>query len=94
MIPGLKGQKGKDNLKKNDKRKRIKQYAKIFFCYFKKPFSTAQEFLLLMSDKRQLFIIWGWLFTTNRVKTCYQYGVFSPSKLGQPSDISIAFCLQ
>ena len=53
MIPGLTGKKGKDHLKKKDKRKWIKQYAKTFFPYFKKPFSTAQEFLLLMSDKRQ-----------------------------------------
>ena len=72
MIPGLTGKNGKDHLKTKDKRKWIKQYPKTFFCYFKKQFSTAQEFLLLMSDKRQLFIILGWLFTTNtgELKRC------------------------
>ena len=76
MIPGLTGKKGKDHLKKKDKRKWMKPYAKTFFCYFKKPFSTTQEFLLLTSDKRQLFIILGWLFTTNRVKMVFNNTAF------------------
>ena len=34
MIPGLTGKKRKDHLKKKDKRKWIKQYAKTFFSLF------------------------------------------------------------
>lgn len=76
MIPGLTGKKERIILKQKTRESELNNARKLFFCYFKKPLSTAQEFLLLMTDKRQLFIILGWLFTTNRVKTVFNNTAF------------------
>ena len=42
MIPGLTGKKGKDHLKKKDKRKWNKQYAKTFFSLFQETLLNSQ----------------------------------------------------
>ena len=77
MIPGLTGKKKERIISKRKRRESELNNTRKHFCYFKKSFSTAQKFLLLMSDKRQLFIILGWLFT-RQLKRCLRIPRFQP----------------